>query len=165
MNTYGLRSINTDTFNLRWHTNYQYPQPARNTLVTFFKVHNLTLNILGYIPGVSTVSGCIRMGTGAIMLAYTLAVGDRNASEGVIIQHWYDEALQTGGVQITRGFTEAIVPFGRTANFFLDVIGTICNLGREVSNASVCQGCMGFKNHGPYPDPDYPFPVSILHIA
>src|ERR1700722_17342343 len=99
MNTYGLRSINTDTFNLKWHTNYVYRQQTRNALVTFLKVHNLTLNILGYIPGVSIVSGCVRIGTGLFMCDITLTVGERNAKQGAIIGHWYDEALLTGITQ------------------------------------------------------------------
>ena len=103
MNTYGLRSINTDTFNLKWHTNYVYPQQARNAVVTFLRVHNLTLNVLGYIPGVSVVSGCVRMATGSVMCATTLAVGERGATQGAIIGHWYDECLLTGITQIGRG--------------------------------------------------------------
>ena len=105
INTYGLRSINTDTFNLKWHTNYVYPQQARNVVVTLLKVHNLTSNILGYIPGVSVVSGCVRMGTGLLMCAVTLGVGERDAMQGVIIGHWYDECLLTGITQIGRGVT------------------------------------------------------------
>lgn len=165
MNTYGLRSINTDTFNLKWHTDYVYPQKARNALVTFFKVHNLTLNVLGYIPGVSVVSGCMRMGTGLIICTVTLAIGERNATRGAIVGHWYDEALLTGITQIVRGALEALVPFGWVANASLDTIATICNAGKELSAASVCTGCMQHTNHGPYPDPEYPFPFWLLHLA
>ncbi len=76
MNTYGLRSIGTETFNLREGDKYQYPKQARDVIVTFFKVHNLTLNILGYIPGVSTFSGCARILSGIAICAVTLAIGD-----------------------------------------------------------------------------------------
>lgn len=165
MNTYGLRSVNTDTFNLKWHTNYSYPKFARDVVVTFFKVHNLTLNILGYIPGVSLFSGCARMGTGLAMCAVTLAVGQRNATQGVIIQHWYDEALMTGITQIARGALEAFVPFGRVANASLDAITTVFNITKDCLAASVCSGCMSFENHEPYSDPEYPFPFWLLHLA
>jgi hypothetical protein len=94
MNAYGLRSINTDTFNLKWHINYMYPQQTRNALVTFLKVPHLTLNILGYIPGVS-----------------------------------------------------------------------VYNVGKELSAASVCTGCMQYAYHGPYPDPEYSFPFWLLDLA
>jgi len=165
MNTYGLRSVNTDTFNLKWHTNYTYPQEARNVVVTLLKVHNLTLNILGYIPGISVVSGSLRIGTGLLMCVVTLAVGERDAEQGVIIGHWYDEALFTGVSQIGRGIFEAFVPFGRTVNAILDSIGTVWNLGKELGNASVCPGCMQYANHRPYPDPKYPLPFSLLHLV
>ena len=165
MNTYGLRSINTNTFNLKWHTNYVYPQQVRNALVTFLKVHNLTLNILGYIPGVSVVSGCVRMKTGLIMCAVTLAIGERNATEGKIIGHWYDEALLTGITQIARGALEAFVPFGWVANASLDTIATIYNVRKELSASSLYIRYMQYDHHGPYPDPEYPFPFWLLHLA
>jgi hypothetical protein len=165
MNTYGLFSIGTQTFNLRWHTNYAYPKQARDVLVTILKTHNLMLKILGYIPVVSTISGCARIGTGLLMCGVTLAVGDRNATQGAIIGHWYDEALLTGVTQIGRGILEAFVPFGRIANASLDTIATVWNIGQELANASVCPGCMGYKNHGPYPAPKYPFPLSLLHLV
>ncbi|WP_075882684.1 hypothetical protein [Candidatus Protochlamydia sp. W-9] len=165
MNTYGLRSINTDTFNLKWHTNYKYPRQVRNTLVTFLKIHNLTLNILGYIPGVSIVSGCVRMGSGLMMCAVTLAVGERNATRGAIIGHWYDEALLTGITQIARGALEAFVPFGWIANVSLDAIATIYNVNKEINVTSACTGCMEGVNHEPYPNPKYPFPFWLLYLV
>lgn len=165
MNTYGLHSINTHTFNLKWHTNYTYPQQLRNIVVTLFRVHNFSLNILGYIPGVSFVSGCVRMGTGLLMCAVTLKIGDRNATEGAIIGHWYDEALRTGVTQIARGALEAFVPFGRIVNGVFDVVGTICNLTGEAVAASVCTGCMGYENHGPHPDVNYSGILMFLKLA
>ncbi len=165
LNTFGLKSINTGTFNLQYHSNYSYPQQARNVVVTLLRAHNLCLNILGYIPGVSIFSGCARMATGAFICILTLSVGERNASEGVIIGHWYDEALKTGAAQIARGATEAFMPYGRIVNLFLDIIGTVENIIAEAGNASVCQGCMEYKNHGPYPDPNYPLPFLPLYLA
>lgn len=165
MNTYGLFSINSSTFNLKYHTDYRYPEAARNTLVTFFKIHNLVFNVLGYIPGVSTFSGCGRMGSGLIICAVTLIVGDRNAFKGLIIGHWYDEALLTGVAQIAKGAFEAFVPYGKIVNASLDAIATVFNLTGQVVATSVCTGCMGYANHGPYRDPDYPFPFSLLHLV
>lgn len=165
MNTYGLHSINTGTFNLKWHTNYSYPKPLRHGVVTFLKIHNLTLNILGYIPGVSLFSGSVRIGTGLIMCGLTLVVGDKKAQGGVIIGHWYDEALATGITQIARGALEAFVPYGWIANASLDVVATVFNLLQECVAASTCQECMGYKNHSPHPDPEYPFPFWLLHLA
>ncbi|QZA58609.1 hypothetical protein [Candidatus Rhabdochlamydia porcellionis] len=165
MNTYGLCSINMDTFNLKWHTDYVYPRQVRNAVVTLLKVHNLTLNILGYIPGVSVVSGCLRMGTGLLIYAVAWAVGERDAMRGVIIAHWYDECLLTGITQIGRGVLEAFVPFGWIANASLDAIATVWNIGKELYNASVCIGCMEYINQGPYPEPNYPLPFLLLHLV
>jgi hypothetical protein len=165
MNTYGLRSVNTGTFNLKWHTNYTYPERGRNILVTGLKMHNLTLNVLGYIPGVSLFSGCARILSGIIICAVTLAVGDPTASKGVIIGHWFKEALLTGITQIARGVLEAFVPYGWIVNATLDVTATVHNFLAEFSNSSVCTGCMGYTNHGPYPDPKYPFPFSLLNLV
>jgi hypothetical protein len=163
MNTYGLHSINNCTFNIPRFANivFVYPKKSRDVLVTFLKVHNFTLNILGYIPGVSVVSGCVRMGTGLIMCAVTLAVGERNANQGVIIGRYYDEALLTGITQIARGALEAFVPSGWVVNASLDAIATIPNLLNEAQ-----LGCSFVdKQNVPHSDPKYPFPFSLLHLA
>ena len=164
MNTYGLRSINTNTFNLKNDTNYTYPQQNRNALVTFLKVHNLILNILGYIPGVSLGSGCVRMAIGLSICILTLAVGEPKVNQGGIIGgHWYNEALLTGITQIARGALEALVPFGRVVNASLDVIATIYNLGLEVVVNSFTY--TGGEVPHTYPDPKYPFPFFLLHLV
>lgn len=165
MNTYGARSVNNETLNLRSHTNYVYPKEVRDVVVTGLKIHNLILNILGYIPGVAVVSGCLRIGTGLLMCAFTLAVGERDAEQGVIIGHWYDECLLTGITQMGRGVLEAFVPFGRIANASLDGIATILNVAKELNNASACNGCGRYRNHRPHPDPEYPFPFSLLNLV
>jgi hypothetical protein len=164
MNTYGLMSVNNNTFNLRWHTNYSYPKEARDVIVTCLRLHNATLNVLGYIARTSRVSGCIRMISGFLICATTLAIGDRKAERGVIIQHYYDEALLTGIAQMFRGAMEAFVPHGKVINATLDVIATIVNLATLVAGASVCQGCMGYDVHGPHPEPDYPLPLKLLYL-
>lgn len=165
MNTYGLRSINVGTFNLKWHSNYSYPHQMRNALVTYFKIHNLTLNIFGYLHQFAKITGNIRIVSGLAICAVTLAVGERNAKQGAIIGHWYDEALWTGIAQIARGILEAYVPYGWAVNASLDVIGTFVNLTKEVANASTCRGCMAYRSHEPYPDPKYPLPFSLLNIV
>lgn len=164
MNTFGLHSINIGSFNLKHHTNYTYPREARNVLVTFLKAHNLILNILGYSRN-SRISGCVRIGTGLIMCSVTLAIGERKATSGVIIRHWYDETLLTGITQIVRGALEAFAPSGRVVNALLDVVATVPNLGKEISAASTCQGCMEYLSHGPHQDPEYPFPFWLLNLA
>jgi hypothetical protein len=99
------------------------------------------------------------------MCGVTLAVGERNAMQGAIIGHWYDEALLTGITQIGRGVLEAFVPFGWIANASLDTVATVWNIAKELGNTSVCTGCMRHANHGPYSDPEYPFPLSLLHLV
>jgi hypothetical protein len=166
MNTYGLNSINRGTFNLRWNSPLIYPEDARNTLVTILKIQNLTLNILGYIPGICTISGCVRIGLGGLMGLITLIAGDRNAAQGAIIGHWYDEAILTAIAQIIRGITEAFVPFGWIYNASLDGLGTIVNIFTEI-NYSI--GPMGnlqaLNNREPYEDPHYPFIFKLLHLV
>lgn len=166
MNTFGLFSVNVSTFNLKWHTNYIYPQEGRDLIVTLLRVHNLFLNILGYLGGrIAIASGILRILSGVVIVGTTLAIGDRNAQRGAIIGHWYDEAIMTGIAQISRGILEAFIPYGRAVNAGLDTISTVINLTHEISNASACAHCMGYMNHGPYPEPDYSFPLSLLKFV
>ena len=162
MNTYGIQSINNQTFNSSYYHNYEYPMGARNALVSFLKVHNLTLNILGYIPGVSTISGCVRIGSGVLMCAVTLAVGDPNGKRGAIIGPWYSEALLTGITQIGRGVLEAFIPGGWMVNASLDGIGSVINIGTQF----IPQGSDLYDpGPGPHEEPEYPFPFTLLHLA
>lgn len=155
MNTYGLYAVNMSTFN--GTSSDTYPKPARNVVVTLFKFHNLTLNILGYIPGISAVSGCVRMGTGCILCVVTLLFGNRNAHQGLISKHFYDEALLTGITQIARGAFEALVPFGRVVNTSLDTICTFYNFSQ-----GMVSGCCTGRAHS---NPIYPFPFWLLDLA
>ncbi len=163
MNTYGVGSINITTFNGYENTrsgySCTYPEPVRNVVVTFFKIHNLTLNILGYLPGMSAVSGCVRIGTGCILCTITLLYGQREAESGLIIRHFYDEALLTGITQIARGALEALIPFGWIVNASLDALGSLVNLHSRI----VCWHYFGreYLNN----DPVYPFPFSLLHLV
>lgn len=124
-NTYGLWSINDNTFNVRPNSDYTYPRESRDQIIQVLKIHNLCLGILGYLPVISALSGVVRMFTGSALVGFTLCVGDRNAQRGIIIQHWYDEAILTGVAQVVRGAFEAIVPLGRLANLCLDFIGSL----------------------------------------
>jgi hypothetical protein len=170
LNTFGLRSVNVGTFNLIYKGE-SYSQECRNVIVTLLRVHNLCLNILGYIPGVSRFSGCARMLTGVSICLFTLSVGDRNASKGVVVGRWYDEALATGIAQIARGATEAFMPYGRVVNLSLDLIGTINNLFVELDDRypqleldadKLTNSPYAF----PYPDPNYfLFPFQLLYLV
>lgn len=166
MNTYGIHSVNTETFNLSYHDSLNYPRPLRNVVVTALRVTNLVLNVLGYIPGVKFVSGCIRMALGLAIVGVTTAIGDRNASQGLIIGRFYDEAITTGISQIARGALEALVPYGWVVNATLDVVATPFNVLKELKNASMCPGCIADGNHiRPHDDAEYPLPLFPLYLA
>lgn len=165
LGTWGLRSINITTFNQRCKdtSRLTYPKELRDVIFTGLKVRNLIFNILGYIPGVSVVSGTIRAGIGVAMLVGVLAVGDRDAHDGKIIGRWYDEALNQSMAQIVRGLFEAFVPYGFAANALLDIVGTVVNLGQEIF-------WEGF-NDLPYSrtpsahdNPTYPLPFKTLYL-
>lgn len=164
MNTYGLNSINYTTFNgytdTRRSYSCTYPESDRNLVVTFLKVHNLTLNILGYLPGISAFSGCVRIGTGCGLCIVTVLYGDPKAKQGPIVGHFYSEAVLTGITQIARGILEAFCPFGWILNASLDTLGTINNY---MKTKMICWHCFGreYINH----DPTYSFPFNILDLA
>ncbi len=163
-NTFGVFSVNPTTFNIRYDTNYTYPKESRDQVVTALKVHNLLLNILGYIPGVNLISGAIRILTGAVMVGFTLAIGNRNAHEGLIIRHWYDEAILTGIAQMARGALEAFAPFGRMVNGALDIIGT----GINVWEFTRLMGQFSLHSHDPnqpYKDPSFYGPFYVLNFV
>jgi hypothetical protein len=132
MNVYGLFAVNRTTFNSKENSNLVYPKVARDRIITSLKIHNLTLNVLGYIPAISLFSGCVRILIGIILCAVTLKRGDPHAKKGAIIGHWYREALLTGITQIARGVFEAFVPFGFVVNASLDVIGTIYTISKVI---------------------------------
>lgn len=173
MNTYGMASINSTTFNLSYYSQNHYPRGLRNVLVTFLKLHNLILNVLGYCgeidPKIPFISGCVRVLSGVSICVVTLAVGDRDASKGMIIGRWYDEALLTGMAQIVRGVLTAALathPYGWAVNASLDVLGTFYNLTHILNNMSI--GSLGNPQlhvNAPHSDPRYPLPLQILHLA
>ncbi len=153
MNTYGLFSVNERTFNRSHMDDLDFPVETRNTIVTALRIHNGVLNILGYIPVISIASGCVRIGSGAAIIATTLAIGDRNAEEGAVIGRWYDEALRTGIAQIVRGVFESMVPFGQVVNLLADIVATPFNFGAGIEDISMKCDC----TTPPYPDPHYSF--------
>lgn len=160
LNTFGFHSINRHTFNMREHDQLNYPRTVRNIIVTALRINNAVLNVLGYIPGTSLMSGSARILIGTGLLAVTLAIGDRKATSGTIIRRWYDEAIVTGITQIARGALEAIVSFGWVATSLLDIIGTLRNLRKDA-----LPSCTDCKRRHPHDDVVYPFPLSILHLA
>ncbi|CUI17766.1 hypothetical protein PNK_2165 [Candidatus Protochlamydia naegleriophila] len=167
LNAYGICSVNRQTFNMRHHDNVYMPRALRNVVITALRIHNGILNVLGYMPAISTVSGCVRMATGLGIIAATLTVGQRNVTEGAIIGHWYSEALMTGIAQVARGALEAVVPFGWIANAALDVVATPLNLIKQVEGSLMCDGCReGFEDHvTPHREADYPLPLKFLYLA
>jgi hypothetical protein len=165
-NTYGIRSIDNQTFNRSYNSDslsYSYPQRTRNTVITLLKAHNLSLNILGYIPGISTLSGSFRILTGSALCLATLAIGDRNAKKGPIIGHWYDEALSTAAAQVARGALEGFVPFGKAINLGLDAGASVLNVFGEMMLRT--DSDPNWKNPWPHPDPNYPLPLRVLDLA
>jgi len=165
MNTFGFHSINAATFNTQWGSNLAYPRDSRNVVYSAFKVNNLAFNILGYIPGVSVVSGSIRMVIGVAIVIGTLCVGDPNAKRGAIIGPWYWEALATGVSQIARGALEAFVPYGQFVNLGLDIVATPWNSIRSLTWDDRGCGDMEPGGVGPYDKPDYPLLLKPLHLV
>lgn len=169
VNTYGFHSINSNTFNTRYHEVIEYPRTGRNYVVTGFRINNAVLNILGYIPGVSFFSGTARMTLGVGIIAFTLIFGQRNIDDshmttGAIIGRWYDEAILTGIAQIARGALEAFIPYGRLINAILDVVATPFNCFAECNPPPISCDCESHRI-APYPDVDYPLPFQILKLA
>jgi hypothetical protein len=180
-NTYGIRSVNQETFNIRYYDTISYPRWQRDIVVTALRVNNAILNVLGYIPGVSLGSGCVRMIIGAGIIGVTLAIGDRKTLPGaIIIGRWYDEAIGTGIAQIARGALEALVPFGGVVNAALDVIATPFNIAKEIkgsiaageyetvieiANDKDMRSRKLLQSRIPHDDVKYPFPLSLLHLV
>ena len=154
-NTYGIDSINGYTFN-QLADNITFPKQIRDVITTALRLHNLCLNILGYIPGVSIISGSVRILSGIVICTVTGLCGDRNASHGCIIKRLYDEAMITGIAQIARGALEAFIPFGKFVNAALDVIGTPVNLHQSLSFIGVTK-CPESCTSKPHAEPDYPW--------
>ncbi len=185
LNTYGLCSINRETFNLELHDRVldktSFSRRMRDIAVTGLRVHNAVFNVLGYIPGVSTISGCVRMATGLSVIVITVALARSNVT---VVRGFALKAVATGIAQIVRGIFEALVPFGWIANAAFDCAATWINLSSGPSDeglaraaesmvCNVCNGRNGLRtfvgNNGdhvtPHDDVAYPFPFSLLHYV
>jgi hypothetical protein len=168
-----LFSINSTTFNRDYHPTFTYPKAARDVIISFLKIHNLTLNILGYLSKFSPISGCIRIASGCAIIATTLAVGDPKAKKGLIINRWYSEALLTGVAQVARGVLEAFVSYGMFINAGLDAISTVVNLLKIASNTHIgCSKCEQLSDidersphNEPHPGPNFPLPLIFLNVV
>lgn len=157
MNTYGMRSITSGSFNTVPNPSLSYSRDTRNIIVTGLKIHNLVFDIMGYLPGIHTISGCVRMVTGVLICAVTLAAGKNRFEKN----RWYSEALLTGIHQIMRGAFEALVPYGRAVNFVLGVLATYHNFGRDRGQITD-HGDTGSSYHE---DPIYPLPLRFLILV
>ncbi len=170
LNTYGIRSINAESFNTYGSPGAFLPRSIRDLANTLLRINNLVLNVLGYIPGVSLVSGSVRLGIGVSIVILTLALGSPNAEQGLIIDRWYNEALITGAAQVARGTLEAFASFGGPVNMILDIVGTVFNLQAELFHCDCSIGPMDDDSREaearpPYRDPDYPVFLSPLYLA
>ncbi|CRX39475.1 hypothetical protein [Estrella lausannensis] len=168
LNTWGIRSINRETFNIKPNDSLYMPIQVRNVAITAMRIWNIVMNILGYIPGVQIVSGALRIVAGIAIAGFTAAIGEREATCGPIIGRWYDEAINTGMAQIVRGALEALIPFGFIANASLDIIATPLNIYKEICpppRSVPADRETLFVQAAPYPDIIYPVPLGILHLA
>ncbi len=168
MNTYGIRSVNSDSFCYKMHadaSNNEFLKNTRNIIVTIYKVHNFILNILGYIPFFCVYSGAIRAGTAlltkAIILAHNLYFDGSNES----IKKWKDEAEVTANTQFARAALEAFLPFGHVVNFYLDGFGTIKNISAELYSVVISKIWGENLEYQKNKDPQYPFPLGFLNIV
>lgn len=160
MNTYGLYSVNRTTFNQLPSSDLEFPKSTRDTIFKLLKINNCVLNILGYIPVVSCVSGLVRMGIGAGISITTLAIGTPENTSGAIIGRLYDEALYTGITQFCRGILEVCYPIGVFVNPVLDVVGTVINLSSDTSFYSAPHDALR-----PHSNPTFPAPFCLLEIV
>jgi hypothetical protein len=151
MNTYGLLTINVNTFNTKKNSYFLYSSENRDALITILKAHNLTLNVLGYIPGISIFSGSARIGSGFFMCAASIAFCEQSKMDG-----WRKEALLTGVTQLTRGTLEAFVPFGQVVNAYLDAGATVYNLAQKIYRAfHPLENSPDVLDQNAYSNPDY----------
>lgn len=168
-NTYGLRSINDFTFNLHRRDNtHEYPKNLRDSVVTLFRIHNCVLDILGYIPRTSKVSGSVRMLTGFCVFLAPIVAGKKEVKDGesaFITGPWYSECLRTGGWQVLRGALEAYVSYGKVINVCIGFFATIQNFlsnQRQHKNSDEPDTTTTTK---PHKDPDYPFILGFLNFV
>ncbi|MBN2479402.1 MAG: hypothetical protein JXA94_04165 [Parachlamydiales bacterium] len=143
-NTYGLHSINDQTFHIDLIQGELPLKAQRKSVYTALKLNNLVFNFIGYLPYYSKVSGSLRMGLWfAAMFAPNLLKSERISPKdgpnklfkkiqtelkSEAIKPWIKEYYSTCALQIIRGFLESFYPNGKIANLLFDVISTPINM-------------------------------------
>lgn len=168
INTYGLRSINSNSFSFpiqRDQKQNEFLTKSRNLIVTVFKVQNLCLNIMGYIPAVALYSGLFRIGSALLTKAVFLSLSFYANDKDDVLKKWSDEAQVMANAQIARGILEAFLPFGHVVNFYLDTFGTVKNLSSELYSYTLSTICNGQQEYQKNQDPVYPYPMGVLNLV
>lgn len=162
--TYGIFSVNQNTFNVEIYQGRYIPNPTRDLVVTALRLNNLVLHILGYISRLSPISGCIRIGIGAAITIITTAIMNRNAYSGTVVGRWHDEGILIGMAQVFRGVIEAFIPYSLIINGMLDIIGTGVNVMEKIHiDTANAQAFAGDEQAYLYDKPKYPCPFSLLY--
>ncbi|MDF2549138.1 MAG: hypothetical protein K0S07_205 [Chlamydiales bacterium] len=157
LGTYGLCSINCTTFNQSLYDHRTWPKAERDLVFKVLKVRNAVFDTLGYIPGVSILSGLGRVAAGALMLHWVLRDGNPDANEGAYSGRFYFEARNQAIAQIARGILEISV-VGIAVNIALGCVGTFAHLP-EILNEScnfypyLCEGA----GTSPHKNPDFAY--------
>lgn len=171
MNTYGIHSINTHSFNQNNRDMAIIPKDLRNFIVTFLRTHNLVLNTAGYFKKLSPFSGLYRIGSGLMMCYATFKAQKQEVLEGRIEAEGY----LTGITQIARGALEALSLNGAVINGCLDTIFTIYNLGLEYKHYKDQNEIARIRSEGhticsiygthPHSEPAYVHIFKLLHLG
>ncbi|CDZ81553.1 hypothetical protein BN1013_02089 [Candidatus Rubidus massiliensis] len=154
MNTYGMRAINSQSFNNK--ENYTISLEDRNKVITFLKIHNFALTALEYSSLTQFYASTTRVFSGLSMIAKCAYVKFYNKADPILNGKGLDEALLTGLVQVMRGAITLTVPGGFTVNWSLDMVASLYNFHLESEN---------FKNkHNPtaHSEPVYLAPLFLV---
>lgn len=166
LNTWGLHAINRHTFRVgsccveeeiirETIPNAEFAAQVRaqhqqrvlrdgmeihRNLSTCLRIYKLILDVLGYIPVISTISGCVRIGFGVLFLSISVPCLNRpgrtlEGGGGYQVEYatkgskdFLVELRLMAIAQIARGVFEAFVPYGKLVNATLDVIATPINI-------------------------------------
>lgn len=188
MNTFGFFSINDSSFNQWPASDRDYKNrmtdsnhcfaSVRDDIYTFFKVHNLIFNALGY-SRFGKFSGYGRIFSGFSMVAFTLLQKTKTyKNKQITIKvgppkgHFYKEAILTGISQISKGILEVYFSERMKLRVALECLGTIYNLGRlaviSYQTLGITEGNCGPENAYsdwcilPHPNP--PFSPSFFEV-
>lgn len=94
-----------------------FSAPQRSKLLELLRKVTAVFDTLGYIPGVSTLSGLIRI-ICAVVADHFI---EKGISKGVIKGRYRDEARWTSSGHKLRGFIEMIPIIGQIINLSLDI--------------------------------------------